>query len=238
METYYNGGCYAIKSVPIQYGEEENKVIRSCSGCFNIHAFDDWCVSWMSNKNCQEKIDLDLSDEEFEEIQQWTDERYKFGTNVLPDLKTAIEFKELFFKTRNDIEIYSVYFSEFDANLLISQFAEREIIKSFKGDFPEIELRKNLQKKIKEVNNPIEEFIGYDFIGVEPSSGSFHTFYCHYLANTLIEKFSLRLNEFGLFEEVEEPNMIRTYLNSPSAPVEPVPWYIVKVKLVNKTVGT
>lgn len=232
METYYNGGYYLIKTVPIQYGEEENKVITSCSCCFNIHAFDFWCVSWMSDKNCHEKIDLELTDEVFQEIQKWSDKRYYHGSNVLPDLKTALEYKELFFKSRNDIKIYSIYFSEIDADLLISQFADKENNKFFKYKFEEFELRKNLIIKTEETINEDENFIGYDFIGVE-ASGSFHTFHCHYLAQTLIDKFSLKLNEFGLFEEVIEPNIIREYLNEPNAPVEPVPWYIVKVKLVN-----
>ena len=118
MEQYYNGGYFLIKTIPIDYWGEEKKVIISCSSCFNIHAFDHWCTSWTSTKdNCHEKIDLELSDEVYEEIQQWNDKRFRSGSNVLPDLKTALEFKNLFFKSRDDIQIYSIYFSETDADL-------------------------------------------------------------------------------------------------------------------------
>jgi hypothetical protein len=233
MEKYYLGGYYLIKTVPIDYWGEENKVVRSCSGCFNIHAFDDWCTSWISDKNFHVKIDLELSDEVFEGIQKWAIERFEFGTNVLPDLQTALEYKELFFKSREDIQIYSIYFPETDADLLISQFEERENNKYFKYKFEDFALRKNLIKKIEEPNNANEELLGYDFIGVE-ASGSFHTFHCHGIAQTLIDNFSLRMNEFGLFDEPIYPDSIREYLNKPNAPVEQVPWYIVKVKLVNE----
>ena len=73
--------------------------------------------------------------------------------------------------------------------------------------------------------------MGYDFIGVE-ASGSFHTFYCHGITQTLIDKFDLKLNDFGLFDEPKDPTSIREYLNTPNAPVVQVPWYIVKVKLI------
>jgi len=74
-----------------------------------------------------------------------------------------------------------------------------------------------------------EEFLGYDFIGIE-CDGSFHSFYCHDITNNLVDKFSLNLNSYGLLEKLEKPNEIREYLNSEKTGLEPVPWYIVKVK--------
>jgi hypothetical protein len=52
-------------------------------------------------------------------------------------------------------------------------------------------LRENLQKKIEEKDDPTEEFLGYDFIGVE-NDGSFHSFYCHNIRDKIVDKFSFK----------------------------------------------
>jgi len=95
-----------------------------------------------------------------------------------------------------------------------------------KGNFG---LRHNLIKRTEEGNDRNEELLGYDFIGLE-CDGSFHSFYCHDITKELIDKFSLTLNANGLFDRPERPVEITEYLNAPEAGVEPVPWYIVKVK--------
>ena len=230
MERHYNGGYYLIKTKPIDFGADKGKVVSTCSRCINFSVFDNWCLSWMSDKlDNKEKIELELTDNKIEEIQQWTDTKFENGANVFPDIETAIEFKDLFFKSRNDIEIYSLNFPETDTDLLISEFAEGSNTNEFNYNNGDFGLRKNLIKKVEEKNNANDEILGYDLIGVE-CDGSFHSFYCHDITTTLIDKFSLRLNSFGLFDEPEKQNAIRKYLNDPETGLEPVPWYIVQVK--------
>ncbi len=206
MERYYNGGYYLIKRKPIDFGADKDKVVGTCSRCINFSVFDNWCLSWMSGKlDNDEKKELELSEEKIQEIQKWTDSRFDNGSNVFPDIKLAQEFKDKFFDSRNGIEIYSLYFPEFDTDLLLEEFGTEE--------------RDNMN----------EELLGYDFIGIE-CDGSFHSFYCHDITKTLIDKFSLTLNANGLFEKPEMQKEIREYLNNPKIGLEPVPWYIVKVK--------
>ena len=176
-----------------------------------------------------EKKELQLTEEKIQDIYKWTERRFDKGSNVFPDLKTALEFKDLFFKARNDIEIYCLYFPEADANFLIDDFSEGKNITEFNHNNGNFELRNNLIKRVEEKDDFGEELLGYDFIAVE-CDGSFHSFYCHDITKTLIDKFSLTLNVNGLFDKPEMPIEIRKYLNNPMTGLEPVPWYIVKVK--------
>lgn len=235
MERHYNGGYYLIKRKPIDFGADENKVVGTCSRCINISVFDNWCLSWMSDKlDNDEKKELELSDEKIHEIQEWTDSRFENNSNVFPDLKTAQEFKDNFFKLRNDIEIYGLYFPETDTDWLLEEFAEGKNTKEFNYNNGDFGLRHILIKRTEERNELNEEFVGYDFIGVE-CDGSFHSFYCHDITKTLFDKFTLTLNANGLFDKPERPNEIREYLNDPKSGLEPVPWCIVKVKRQQNT---
>ena len=56
METHYLGGYYLIKTVPIEYWDGKNTVIRSCSSCFNVHAFGYWSSNWKGDNSFQKKI--------------------------------------------------------------------------------------------------------------------------------------------------------------------------------------
>jgi hypothetical protein len=230
MERHYNGGYYLIKTKPIDFGAAKDKVARTCSRCINICVFDNWCLSWTGDKlGEKEKKELGLTDEMIKEIQQWTDNRFDNDSNVFPDLKTAIEFKDLFFKSRNDLEIYSLYFPETETNLLIEEFAEGKNTSEFNYNNGNFSLRNNLIKKTEEKDDINEELLGYDFIGVE-CDGSFHSFYCHNITKTIIDKFSLTINANGLFDKPKMQHEISAYLNDPKTGLEPIPWYIVKVK--------
>lgn len=230
MQTHYNAGYYLIKTKPFDLGTGKETIVRTCSECINFSVFDNWCLSWMSDTlDENEKKELGLTDEVIAEIHQWTDSRFHNGSNVFPDVTTAIEFKDLFFNSRNDIEVYGLYFPETDAHLLIDEFAEGKNTTTFNYNNGDFGLRHHLIRKTEETDNTHEELLGYDFIGVE-SDGSFHSFHCHGMANTLADTFSLRLNANGLFDKPERPIEIRAYLNDPKTGLEPVPWYIVKVK--------
>jgi hypothetical protein len=235
MERYYNAGYYLIKARLLDFGEYKGKAVSTCSRCINISVFDHWCFIGTSDKlDEKEKIELDLTDEKINKIQQWTDNKFENSTNVFPELKIANEFKDLFFRNRKDIEIFSLYFSETETQLLIEEFGKGKNTNEFNYNDGNFELRHNLIKRTEEKDDENEEFLGYDFIGVE-CDGSFHSFYCNDITNSLIEKFSLRLNKFGLFEELYERNNIKEYLNNQETRLEPVPWYLVKVKRIKHT---
>ncbi len=207
------------------FGATEPRVLYTSSSCFNQYVFDYWCLS-SSEPDEKDILELDLTDDKIKAIKKWSGEQYLKGKikwgNGFPDLETAETFKNLFFPDLPDTYIYAIYLPETDRNSFLSDFKN-----DFnKGDFG---LYYNLSGKIPEEDNPDEEFIGYDFIGVD-LGGGFHSFYCHGIGDELAEKFSLQFNRFGLFDDVKQPEPIRQYLNAPGAPVEPVPWYIAKTK--------
>lgn len=227
MERYYLGGYYLIKLKSIVYfGETKPRVLYTCSHCFNKYLFDYWCLSNYEPDET-DKFELGLTDEKIQAIKEWSGDKYDLGLikwgNTFSDLETAETFKNLFFSDLPDTYIYSIYLSETDTDSFLTDFYDNGFDK---GNFA---LYYNLTEKIAEEINPNEELIGYDFIGVD-IGGSFHSFYCHGIGNELAEKFSLQFNQFGLFDEVKQPELVRDYLNAPGAPVEPVPWYIAKTK--------
>jgi hypothetical protein len=230
METYLNAGYFIVKTKAINFGSDLHRVVETCSGCINFAVFDYWCLSWTSDElGEKEKNELKLTDEKIDQIQTWTDELFdkKIITwgNALPSLEIALTFKNLFFADQDEINIYTIYFSEPDANALIAGFEGEQYNH---GDFA---LRHNLLNRIEEVDSEDELFVGYDFIGVE-LEGSFHSFYCHDMTGMLINTFNLKLNQFGLFDTLPDSQAISDYLNGPESGVEPVPWYIVKTKRI------
>jgi hypothetical protein len=46
-----------------------------------------------------------------------------------------------------------------------------------------------------------ETLIGFDVIGIE-LDGGFHSFHCHDLSTDLARRFSLEINEYGLFAAI------------------------------------
>lgn len=233
MDTHYLAGYYLIKLKPIDFGDDKNKIIWTCSQCINYSAFDNWCLSWTHDKpGKEEKKALNLTDEAIRLIQNWTDNRFDKLVNGFPDLSTANEFKNLFYDSRQDIEVLALYFPKQDAELLIDDFSEGNNVDVFNYNNGNLEIRKHLQTGIEEKADPNEEFLGYDFIGVE-CDGSFHSFYCSNVTKELTNKCKLSTNGFGLFDKVEDIDAVRLYLNDPGSFLEPLPYYVVKVKRVN-----
>ncbi len=236
MEKYYNAGYYLIKKQPLTYGKSLGKMIYTCSNCININAFDTWALSWVNGMDEEKKKALQLDENTMQKIYTWTDEKFDKGLidfgGVLPSLEMAYEFKELFYKGRSDIEILTLEFSETETDNIIADFAPNKNIDKFNYNNGRVGLSNNLLKKNKQTDNSISKFLGFDFIGVECDS-SFHSFYCHDITKELIDMFDLQLNEYGLFENIPDCNLVRAYLNDEKSGLEPVPWYIVKVKKIN-----
>ena len=155
--------------------------------------------------------------------------RLEYG-NFFTDLEAAFEYKKLFFNERGDIELFSVEFSESETNNLIEDFLPGNK-KEYNFNDGQFQLRESLLKKKDPVPSKISEFLGYDLVGVE-GDGSLYSFHCHGIAEELEYKFKLRVNEHGLFTEVPNKGLVKDYLNDKSTRVEPVPWYIVKVKKI------
>ncbi len=231
IETkYYLGGYYLTRLRPKSYGEEIGSFIYTCSECVNDHILDIWSYSWTTDNNNELneiKTNYKFTDTQIDDIRIWVDNKFndnKIGfLNVFIDLETAIEYKNKFFAKFNDIKILALYF---DSN------ERADILEEFKPQSEkngEIGLRLTLLKELEEQEN--EQILGYDYIGIE-NGGSFHTFHCHDIGKELSDKFGLTLNSFGLFDSNANSKQVLDYLNDEENGCEPVPWFIVKTKLV------
>jgi len=227
--SYYLGGYNIIKLKPIDFGFLNGKISHTCSSCINFSIFDSWTQSWVKqNLDDNEKSQLKINDEKILEIQNWTDSKFQNLAKLFPNLDLANEFKNLFLKDIQDLEIYSINFSETDSNLLIEEFREGFHTNDYNYNNGDFILRNNLQKKISENHN--EKVMGFDLIGVE-CDGSFHSFHCNDASEILNVKFGLKLNEFGLYDEISDTIELREFLKDEDH-FEPVPYYICKVKKV------
>lgn len=227
---YYLGGYYLTRLKPKTYGDTKGSIIYTCSECVNDHILDIWSYSWTTNNN--EKIEeikkeYQFTDEQINEIRTWVDKKFiedKIGfLNVFINLETALEYKNKFFTNFNDTKILALYFETNEREDILEEF------KPVSEKNGEIGLSLTLLKEFEEQDN--EQLLGYDYIGIE-NGGSFHTFHCHDIGKELSDKFGLTLNEFGLFDSDKNSKQVLDYLNDEENGCEPVPWFIVKTKLI------
>jgi hypothetical protein len=228
MDPYYLGGYFLIRTKLFGWSPDTNGIVQTCSSCINTSIFDYWCWSPANDRLTEEeKTSLGVDAEKIREIQSWTVNKSNKGElrwgDVFSNLETVLEFKNLFFANQEDLYIQAIYLSEPDAQSIITDFDYEEV------NGGRFSIWHILNDKIREVPNSAEEILGYDLIGMD-IGGSFHSFHCHGIGNELAGRFGLTMNRHGLFSQIPDPQAIRSYLNSGTAPVEDVPWYIAKTK--------
>ncbi|MBS1501471.1 MAG: hypothetical protein JST32_05385 [Bacteroidetes bacterium] len=229
MTSYYLGGYFLIKPRLVDFDSLKHKKIYTCSSCINDALVDNWSFTWTANNNAQINTvlnDFDIELNKVTQIRKWVDEEYEKGKigwqSVFADLETARLYKKTFFSHLNDIQLMSVYFSETEAEVLIETFQTNQI-----------GLYQSLIKRIPEAQSPNETLIGFDLIGIE-NSGDFHTFYCHNISEDLINKFHFEINSYGLLNAIDDWKAVLDYMNDEETGLEPVPWFFVKVKLLQE----
>jgi len=231
---YFLAGYYVISKNPLGFGSLNGTVIHTCSTCINDSLLDHWSYSWTTDNNSyvneiKEKYQMD--DNGVNAIREWTDKALddkKIGwINLFKDLPAAQEYVGNFFSHLPDVHIFSVYFSESEVEALIQAFPPPV------ENSAHIGLYENLIKKISETESGQEAFIGFDIIGVE-LDGSFHSFHCHDISVELSDRFVLSLNNYGLFKEHTDWRPIAEYMNDQENGFEPVPWFVCKIKIVER----
>lgn len=229
-KKYYLGGYYLTKLVPKDFEPDKGSLLYTCSYCINDHLLDIWSYSWTTNNNKdleEIKKNYQLSDTQIVEIRNWVDDKYndnKIGwLDVFIDLETAYECKNKFFSHLSDIKMFALYFDQEEREAILKEFKSQS---EKEGEFG---LCLTLLKEMEEQDN--EEFLGYDYIGIEVS-GTFHSFQCHDLGKEFSKKFNLTINDYNLFDSDANSKQVLSYLNNEKNGFTPVPWHIVKTKLV------
>jgi hypothetical protein len=228
--TNYFGGYYLLRLKKFDYGRLKDKEVYTCSDCTNDSLINRWSFSWTT----KEKDELENIQKDFQidkatvgNISVWTDKKLESKAvgwvNVFADLQTVKEYRNQFFSHMRDTKIFSLYFSESEALNIIEEFKPKENSGS-------LGIWDNLTKKKDEANDPKEVTIGYDLIGIE-LSGDFHSFNCHDIADELVGKFGVAINNYGLIEEQKDWKRLIDYMNDEANGHEPVPWYVCKVKM-------
>ncbi len=139
-------------------------------------------------------------------------------------MQTLLEYKRLFFPD-SQAEILSISFSENERKELL------EILNPNNPFWEADGIYKNLQREIIDSDDNNAVTLGFDLIGCE-FGGNFHSFHCYNLADELIEKFDITINEFGLIEDNDNWTEIVDYANSDDSGYPPIPWFYVKVKKI------
>lgn len=229
---YYLGGYYLVKLRPINFGIKKGSLIYTCSDCINDSLLEIWSFPWANeNESVIEEVKekLKIDNYKINAIRSWVAKKLeedKVGCpDVFMELESVLEYKRIFFSHIEDLSIIAIYLDEYDTLDFIKEF---ESPSDKQGEFG---LRLTLLKRIEDVESKDENLLGYDIIGVE-SGGDFHTFHCNNLATKLSEKFGLKLNKYGLFNQTKNWKPVTEFLNSIDAGAEPVPWFVTKVKLV------
>jgi hypothetical protein len=233
--TYYQGAFYFMKLHEANFGSIKNTRIYTCSTCINDSYFDSWSITWSALNNSdnikEAKEDFNLTNIQITAIQTWADQKFeekKIGwISTFSDYEVLSEYKNKFFNNIKDYLILSINFPESEKNDLLEEF-------SIKGKgIGAIGLWENLDRSNPEVTDESEVEIGFDLIGVE-LSGDFHTFHCHDLSDQLIQKFNIEINRYGLIASEDNWEQMVEYMNDEENGFEPVPWFFVKVKLIDE----
>ena len=230
IDHYYLAGYYLVDGPSDWWKNKTNESIdiQTC-GCIKDSTFGLWCYSWCLKLEEIEKNKkkYQLTESDIGRIQAWADAKFDSGKlqweNTFPNLEMVLEFRNLFFDHLQNTEIYSLYFSKTD-------------IDYFKIDFS-YEINKdntkfNILNYIAESDDPKEELMGFDCISVEDFI-TIHSIYCHgsSFVKEVAEKFGLTLNAHGLFDEIDDWEPLRQYLNH-EVDLEG-PCYIGKIKRLN-----
>ena len=232
---YYLGAYYFIKLQKANYGSIKDTRIYTCSTYINNSYFDSWSITWSAVNNSdnvkEAKEEFNLTNSQITDIQSWADQKFeqkKIGwINTFKDYDVLSEYKNKFFSNVHEYLILSINFPETEKNDLLEEFSIKE-----KG-IGAIGLWENLNRSTPEVPDESEVEIGFDLIGVE-LSGDFHTFHCHDLADELIQKFNIEINQYGLIAGEDNWEQIVKYMNDEENGFEPVPWFFVKVKMIDE----
>jgi hypothetical protein len=229
---FYLGGYHLLKPKPLSFGSHAGQIVFTASDCINESLIGGWAYPW--NKKARkdsayaEEI-FGIDRERVELIRRWIGEKFESNSigweSVFMDKHSAIECKEKFFTQVQDAFLLAIYFNEEERNELLSEFKPESEAEGEVGVY-QILMTGTLETKCSS-----EDLMGFDLIGME-YGGAFHTFRCHEMAGELIEKFGLRLNEFGLFDEPDSWHEILNFMNDEETGCEPVPWYVAKVKKV------
>ena len=231
--NYYLGGYYLIKLRSIQSANNKNDIVYTCSDCINDNlVFYSLLSDFLGNEYVEQiKSEYGFNKNEIELIRQWISDKYvqnQIGfSNVFTEIQFAKEYKNKFFKNLNQVKLLSIYFNENESN---------EIFKFFNqcGGRNGNGICQILDKKISEKDNE-EKLLGYDLIGME-WGGDFHSFHCHNIEKELSKKFEITLNEYGLFNDCQNLNLVLDYMNNEENGFEHCPWFVGKVKMVSENI--
>lgn len=233
MTPYYLGGYYLIRPTTKTFWSPTARTIYSASNCINKSLLDHWSYSWTTGND--DEIDsikqtYAIDDETIQSIRQWVDkacdDKRTGWINVFRYLDTVKEYQQKFFAHLPDTKIVGTYFRETDVDAITDALMPRG-----KG-FGTEGLYDCLIEKIPETDSVTETFIGFDIAGIDVG-GSFHSFYCNLAPEVFTERFGLKINQYGLFEDSDNWKAVLTFMNDKESPVEPVPWFICKIKLVS-----
>lgn len=244
---YFFGG-YLLLRLPLLNWEQHpfsGKKLWTCSTCFNESLIDSWSYSWCcvnettpydANTTLLDHVRATyaLDDEELSQLQSWCDDKFnedKIGwPNLFVNLNTALEYHRIYLKQAPNCYLFALYFDEDSATRFITH---HQPMGSQGGELGVCQILRGRQR---EQPNNHEQLLGYDVVGLE-LSGEFHSFHCHNMADDLSQRFNLTINQYGLFDPIENWQPVINYMNEDSTACEPAPWGIAKIKQIQLTAG-
>lgn len=226
MNNYYLGGYYLINGPESWWLNTKNEKIQTCV-CINKNVLDTWCYNPKETKiSIELKKKYQLNDNDVSNIHAWTLEKCSNGalewfSEVFPSFEIAEEFRNLFFGHLPNLSIFSMYFPKID-----SERIGRDMIHYNS----KLILSVNSLKCIPESQNINEELMGFDFIEIEDDY-TIHSMHCiDGKVEKIQNKFGIKLNANGLFDELNDWKPIRDYLNA--EPPSSSSYCIAKIKRV------
>jgi len=226
---YITAGYYLIRIQPIKFGHSNCNKIYTCSTCINESLLSRFGRYWVNSVESDEiaRKEYNIDSGTIRQIYVWTSKMEKAKEIECGFLfyrwKTALEYRNRFFSHLNDVVILGLYLPEKQADKLITEFEP--------DCDTEDEIGLLYRLKRRELEADEGKVLGYDLIGLEWQT--FHSFHCNDVYSILKREYGVRINKHGLISSEDNWSELVGYMNDDDSPVEPVPWYFAKIKLID-----
>ncbi|MFJ5718260.1 hypothetical protein [Neobacillus sp. NPDC093127] len=163
---------------------------------------------------------LNISQNIYEEIEQWVGEKFEAGIFAYPQVFTTIELAKEF--------LYNFLYHLTDAKIIgiglpetyVKEFLENEEFQN-EPEEKQYGIEKLILDRIR-IEEKDSKMIGYEVLGFE--FGGFHSYLCNGLEKDYKKHFGFTLNENGFISSLEEAIRFCDYANDEKVGTEPVLW--------------
>ena len=216
MIDYVSGGYYVLKAIPrpSDLSDILPDKLLTMSDCFTKVVRDIIQLQWDSYDNVCEAIadearEFGISEARIPELVSWAKTQHNTNYLVYSEVEPALELRRRFV-TDSSTHVIGIGLH----TSLLDSF-ESQLVKDVNRGTGLLEL-------VNEKRPPADggNALGFEPLGFEATK--FHSWLCHYAPDEAYKRFSIRPNQLGLIDTLDDARQVNEYLLQTGA--EPAVW--------------